>query len=525
MGWLRGAGAEPLRVWRAVFDYSQTNRPWVLAAGAVLMIGIAVTDVKLEPDVALGSLYVVPLIVLSGFLKRWHVVGLAIVCAVLREAGSLMPWGPDYFARMTMGALAFAAAGLFVKELARNQQLAVEQARQVEARRQLEEELQHAQRLEAVGRVAGGVAHDFNNLLSVIIGYSDLAIAKLAEDTRVRADVEEVRKAAERAALLTRQLLVFSRRQKVEPKVLDLNVLVSNIHRMLERMIGEGVEFDLSLQPGLGLVKADAGQIEQVVMNLAVNSRDAMPAGGHLNIATANLEVEGPDPTLPPSIKPGSYVTLAVSDTGVGMDPAVQAHLFEPFFTTKETGKGTGLGLSMAYGIVKRNNGEIWFRSEPGQGTTFMIYLPRTEARAGTPGAPPPKSRSTGAAATILLVEDDEAVRKLTAEILKSAGHVVVEAGNAADALAIATQSGRRFDLLLTDLIMPHTSGRELAEQLAGRSPNLPVIFMTGYAGDSIPEIGGTHPGKAVLEKPFAADVLLQTIRAVLGKTNQSGNL
>jgi signal transduction histidine kinase len=423
---MSSAAARAGTAWDAVFEYSRSNRRRVVAAAATMMAFIAFVNLALVHTVALGYLYIIPLVVVAGFLKRWQIVVLALASTVLWEASIQAPWSGDYLARTILVATAFAGAALFVKELARNQQLALERVDELKARQDLERRLRHSQRLEAVGRLAGGIAHDFNNLLSVIIGFSDPALRQIEPESAVRRDVAEVHKAAERAAALTSQLLEFSRRDILQPKVTDLNALVSNISKMLLRLIGEDIDLQLALAPALSAVKIDAGSIDQVVMNLVVNARDAMPHGGKLTIQTGETEIAEPTTGVPPGIKPGRYVTLAVQDTGVGMEQTVQEHLFEPFFTTKEAGKGTGLGLSTAYGIVKQNGGDIWFLSERGQGTQFTIYLPPTEAPREADALARHRPSERRIPATVLLVEDDDMVRELAREILTRNGLTVV---------------------------------------------------------------------------------------------------
>ena len=514
------------RAWGTIFEYSRSNRFGIMTSVVAIMAAIALLDLVLVHTAALGFLYIIPLVVAAGFLKRWQILVLALTCAVLREAGTRMPWSHDYVARIALVATSFAGATLFVKELVRNQQVALERVKELIARQQLERQLRHAQRLEAVGRLAGGIAHDFNNLLSVIIGFSDLAQRQLVPESGARRDLEEIRKAADRAAGLTRQLLEFSRREILQPKVIDLNALVTNLSNMLRRLIGEDIDFHLILQPALSRVTADAGSIEQVVMNLVVNARDAMPHGGRLTIQTAEIYIETPSNGDPPGIQPGRYVMLAVQDTGLGMERRVQEHLFEPFFTTKDVGKGTGLGLSTVYGIVKQNHGDIWFRSERGQGTTFTIYLPPTEASLE---APVPSSRLTTAQrcqpATILLVEDNDQVRELTREILTRNGLTVIEAGGPGEAIAACKSASFHFDLLVTDVVMPKMSGPELAEKLSVDRPLLKILFMTGYADPSVLPRGHEGMATALIQKPLSEDSLIQSVRALLSQRAQAPGL
>ena len=390
-------------------------------------------------------------------------------------------------------------------------------ARDVTQRKALEAQLLQAQKMEAVGRLAGGVAHDFNNLLTVILASADLVAEELEDDYPLQREVEEVRRAAKRAAELTGQLLAFSRKQALAPQVLDLNEVVNNTSAMLRRVIGEDIDLRTLLARDLGAVRADPGQLEQVMMNLAVNARDAMVGGGKLTIETANAEL---DETYTRdhagAVPPGPYVLLAMSDTGVGMDPETQARIFEPFFTTKPKGKGTGLGLATVYGIVKQSGGWIWVYSEVGRGTTFKIYLPRVE---GAPVAVRPSvapAASLRGAETILIVEDQEEVRKLTRRVLEARGYTVVLAESGAEALQVAERHGKPIQLLVTDVIMPGMSGRETALLLTAAHPGMRVLFLSGYADESIVHHGVLEPGIAFLPKPFTADALARKVREVL---------
>lgn len=390
----------------------------------------------------------------------------------------------------------------------------------VTERKQLEEQLRQSQRMEAVGRLAGGVAHDFNNLLTIITGYSDMLLNKMPEPEPLRRNVEEIKKASGRAASLTNQLLAFSRRQVLQAKVIDLNEIVADMNKMLRRLIPESIELVVNLEPQLGHIKADPGQIEQVIVNLAVNAREAMPQGGKLIIETANRELDEHYCRRHMSVKPGSYVMLSVSDTGAGMAPDVQEHIFEPFFTTK-TGKGTGLGLSTVYGIVKQSAGEIWVYSEPSLGSSFKIYLPRVQAaaeRAETAVQPPTPASGRE---TILLVEDEETVRMLVREILQSNGYSVLEAKNGAEGLALAGRYNGKIDLLLTDVVMPQMSGRELAEKLCPLRPGTRILFMSGYTDDAVVANGSVAPGSAFIQKPFSPDALARKLRMLLDRQRQ----
>jgi PAS domain S-box-containing protein len=384
--------------------------------------------------------------------------------------------------------------------------------------RRLEEQFRQAQKMEAVGRLAGGVAHDFNNLLSVIMGYSELAQDTAPAGTPVRKQLDQIKEAAERAAALTRQLLAFSRQQVLELKVLNLNAVVNNVSKMLLRLIGEDIT--LSLKPGepLGSVNADLGQIEQVLMNLAVNARDAMPEGGKIVIETSNVELDETYAKQHPSFCPGSYVMLSFSDTGCGMDAKTQSRLFEPFFTTKGPGKGTGLGLSTVYGIVKQSGGYIWAYSEPGRGATFKIYLPRVGSPAQTLHSERRDLVFDRGTETVLLVEDDNSLRALTAELLRGAGYTVLEAADGNAAIEISNPRLDSIDLVLTDVIMPGMGGGDLIVYLRHLQPKakLAVLFMSGYAGDFISRAGVPESDRYVLHKPFSRRSLLSKVRSVL---------
>ncbi len=512
---MSGESSRTAKVWDAIFEYSRKSQFTVVAASLAMIAVIGLAGLLLRSN-SLGLLYVIPLIVAAGFLKRWQILVLAVVCALLREMTSPAPWNDDYVARVLLVSGAFAGAALFVKELVRNQQVALERVEDLRARQRLERQLLHAQRLEAIGRLAGGVAHDFNNLLSVIIGFTDLGLQQVAPDSNVRRDMDQVRRAADRAASLTRQLLEFSRRDMLQPKVTDLNKLVSDLSDMLQRVIGEDVTLSIVLQPQLSRVVTDAGSMEQVVMNLVVNARDAMPGGGRLIIQTAEAEITAGSIGAPPGMKPGRYVALTIQDNGVGMDRSVQEHLFEPFFTTKDVGKGTGLGLSTVYGIVKQSGGDIWFLSEPGRGSTFTVYLPPTAAPAETSDLLPRRRAVRQGPATVFLVEDDDSVRELAAEILTRNGLTVIQAGGPAEAIAISKRPSFRFDLLLTDVVMPEMSGAELAEKLREHWTGLNVLFMTGYADPSVLSNSGTQILTSLIRKPLSEASLMQSVRAAL---------
>ena len=382
-------------------------------------------------------------------------------------------------------------------------------------RQRAEERLRHAQKMDAVGRLAGGVAHDFNHLLTVIRGYSDLVLSTTDPADAVHASVDEIRKAADRAASLTHQLLAFSRKQVLQPRVTDLNTVVAEMEKMLTRLIGEDIMLETELEPRLPAVLVDENEWQQIIVNLAVNARDAMPHGGTLAVRTKTLEhVHTRWPTMP-QMPAGRYVVLEVSDTGVGMDTDVQARIFEPFFTTKERGKGVGLGLSTVYGIVKQSGGWIWVESAPGMGTTFRVYLPPTEALPATAPAPAPAVRLP-ATETVLLVEDQEDVRRLAAQVLRGRGYTVLEAGGGDQALAMAATHPFPIHLVVTDVVMPGMRGPEVVARLLARQPSLRVLYISGYTDDVMTEPGSGGLGGPLLEKPFTPQALAARVRAVL---------
>ena len=380
----------------------------------------------------------------------------------------------------------------------------------------LKEQLLQAQKMESVGRLAGGIAHDFNNLLTAILGYAELAARRLKPEDPSRLDLSEIDKAAQRAADLTRQLLAFSRKQVLELRVIDLNRVVSNTHKMLRRLIGEDIELAVSLKERLGSVKADTGQIEQVLLNLAVNSRDAMPKGGKLTIETSEVELDESYSAFHFDVPPGRYVVLAVSDTGTGMDATTLSHVFEPFFTTKEAGKGTGLGLSTVYGVVKQSGGHVTVYSEPGVGTTFKIYLPRVEDPPEMDRRPSAHVAPAGGTETVLVVEDEEAVRRLTCRALEAQGYMVLSAAGAREAIRFCEEHPGEIHLMLTDVVMPGVSGRELARSAAALRPLIKVLFMSGYTDNAIVHHGVLDAGTPFLQKPFTPRTLAQKVREVL---------
>jgi len=391
--------------------------------------------------------------------------------------------------------------------------------RDVTRERQLEEQVRQSQRIEAIGRLAGGVAHDFNNLLTIITGYSELLLQSLSGDYPQRGQVSEIKKAADRAASLTRQLLAFSRRQVLAPQVLDLNTVVAGMQNMMRRLIGEDIELVTVPEANLRRAKLDPGQIEQVILNLVINSRDAMPQGGKITIETANANLNESYSGGHFTVKSGPYVMLAVSDTGCGMDAETQAHIFEPFFTTKEQGKGTGLGLAMVYGIVKQSAGYIWVYSEVGRGATFKIYFPCAEEEPAPAGVAKVAETHHGGSETVLLVEDEASVRALVSGVLKARGYNVIVARNGEDALAVAEQHQGAINLLVTDVVMPEMNGPELAEHLVLFHRGLKILFMSGYADDAIVHHGVLDSTAAFLQKPFTPEDLARKVREVLDMT------
>ncbi len=393
---------------------------------------------------------------------------------------------------------------------------AVVNSRRLERERSdLEQQFQQAQKMESVGRLAGGIAHDFNNLLTVINSYASLAVNGLRKDDPLRADIQQILEAGNRAATLTKQLLAFSRKQVLEPKVIDLNEVIVDMDRMLQRLIGENIEFSTCLAQDLGRVNADPGQVEQVLMNLAVNARDAMPDCGKLTVETTNIVLDQEQASKIPDLVAGSYIMLVVSDTGQGMTSEVKSRLFEPFFTTKEKGQGTGLGLATVYGIVKQSGGSIWVQSEPGRGTAFNIYLPRIEAKktALAPGRDAAHLRGTE---TVLIVEDEQAVRGLAKRILTAAGYHALTAANGGEALLHCERHGSKIHLVLTDVVMPQMGGGELVERLEKICPDLKTLYMSGYTDDAIVHHGVLEEGTQFIAKPFNVQSLLQKIREVL---------
>jgi len=396
--------------------------------------------------------------------------------------------------------------------------------RDVTERRRLEAEFLQVQKMESVGRLAGGIAHDFNNLLTAVTVHADLLLMQGGLSDQQQADIEQMREAGERAARLTRQLLAFSRRQVVDVRPLDINEVIGSLIQMLRRLLGEEIDVRTSLFDDVGTVRADFSQVEQMLVNLAVNARDAMPDGGRLAIETQNVDVDESYARLHPSVAPGRYVVLTVSDTGVGMDAETRAHIFEPFFSKKPPGEGTGLGLATTYGIVKQSGGHILVHSDPGSGATFRIYLPRVDEPAGQLPARAERGPAPSGRETVLLIEDEDAVRKLAARILRRQGYAILEANRAEDAMQWLADERRTIDLLLTDVVLPGISGKEIAARAKSLRPDLPVLFMSGYAMSRLTERGLARPDMDLLEKPFTASSLAWRVRDVLDAHRVDGS-
>ncbi len=477
-----------------------------------------------RPDVILSD-YTLPrfdgLAAVQVTLEHHPEIPVIIVTGSINEetaVRSLRAGAVDYLLKERLGRLPSAVHAalerrqLVLARAAAEQRLRVEE----EARRQAQHQLLQSQKMEAIGRLAGGVAHDFNNLLSVIEGHGELLRAEVGKESPGRKRVEEILWAAERAASLTRQLLAFTRQQVLEPKVLRLDRAVGEARHMLERVIGEDITLAVVAPKELWRVRADPNQIVQILLNLAVNARDAMPRGGTLAIDLANAELDDRFAASHPPSTTGPFVMLSVSDTGLGMDAETQRRVFEPFFTTKKPGVGTGLGLSTVYGIVKQSGGFIWVTSEEGRGTTFTIYLPRVDETEAEVAEAPPPSPALPAAGRILLVEDDPGVRGLMAELLEARGYTVRAAGSPAEALAWAESSSEPLDLLVTDVVMPGMGGRDLAHRLAGLRPGLRVLFVSGFAADTLARQGEIGPGRRFLSKPFSGASLLDSVAEAL---------
>ena len=504
--------AQRERIFKALFDAAPDIMLVVDDEGKILL---ANTEAERSLGYEPGTLEGAPVEELLPFESRKKHVG-------LREGYSKNPRirpmgeGLDLKARRKDGTLFPADVSLGPFTL-RGRPAVLGIVRDITGRRRLEEQFRQSQKMEAIGSLAGGVAHDFNNILSVITSYSSMLINDLKPGDPMREDLEQIHVAGVRATDLTRQLLAFGRQQILQPKPLNVNDLIAGQAKMLRRLLGEAIELTILPASGLRTVIVDASQFEQVVMNLVVNARDAMPGVGKLTIETANVELDEDYVANHVGVRPGSHVTLAVTDTGVGMDTATQAHIFEPFFTTKGTGKGTGLGLSTVFGIVRQSGGFIWVYSEPGKGTTFKVYFPCTDQEAGpTPGPTRPPSDVPRGTETVLLVEDEESVRVLARIILTRYGYHVLEAQSGGDALLICEQHGATIHLLLTDVVMPRMSGRQLSDRLKSVRPEMKVLYMSGYTDNSIVHHGVLDSGVAFLQKPITPDTLTRKVREVL---------
>jgi two-component system, cell cycle sensor histidine kinase and response regulator CckA len=457
-------------------------------------------------------------------------LGTLAALEILRENGADIPFvaisGP-IAEESVLEVLKAGAAGHIAREhLSRLGMLVAREMSQAEGRRErsrLEQQFRQAQKMEAVGRLAGGVAHDFNNLLTVITGYADLLLGGGHLQTPQRTALEEIRRAAERGGSLTHQLLAFSRRQPFTARMVPLNTVIVNMEKMLSRLIGEDVELITVAAAEPATVRTDPGQLEQVIMNVVVNARDAMPGGGKLIIETSNAEVDLTYAGLAVDLKPGSYVVLAISDTGMGMDSETTAHLFEPFFTTKGPGKGTGLGLATAYGIVKQSGGAISVYSEPGRGTTVKIYLPSAEAKAAAEASGEAPAALMRGTETILVLEDEARVRRLICEVLTGRGYRVLEAVRGDEAVRMAAEYDGRIDLLLADVVMPEMSGPQALEQIRVPHPHIKVLFMSGYTDEAMVHHGILGSGVPFLQKPFLPDTLARQVREVLSAQASAG--
>jgi signal transduction histidine kinase len=496
---LRKAGYEPVyeRVWTA---------PAMKAALQQQAWDIVISDYEM-PN--FGGFEALQLLKESG-----HDLPFILVSAVVSEetaVAAMKAGAHDYIMKRNLARLAPA-----IERELREAQTRVARKAAETALRQSEEQLRQVQKIEAIGRLAAGVAHDFNNILTAITGHSELLIRQLDADDPRRKNAEQIEKAAYRAAGLTRQLLIFSRKQVIEPRVLDLNAVILDIKKMLRRLIGEDIEFCTLLDPAAGHIKADPGQIEQVIMNLAVNARDAMPTGGKLTVTTANTTLDKNRLKYFPDMGAGDYVMLAIADTGTGMSEEVKAHLFEPFFTTKPPGTGTGLGLATCFGIVKQNTGHINVHSELGSGTTFKIYFPQVKSAIEPLRVRNRPTEVAGGNETVLLVEDEPVVRELAVATLREKGYTVVEAGNGEEGLRLAQQHDGKIDLVLTDVVMPVMGGKEMADALRTSHPDTKVLFTSGYTEDALGHHGVLRPGILFLPKPYLTATLARKVREVL---------
>jgi two-component system cell cycle sensor histidine kinase/response regulator CckA len=441
----------------------------------------------------------VPFIIVSGS------IGEEAAASAMRQGGT------DYLLKDRLGRL-----GQAVKNALEQKRLRDDKRRAQKSLEESEKRLYQAQKMEAIGHLAGGVAHDFNNLLTIISGYSEMLLSQRLPPDSARPLIEEIKKAGTRAAGLTRQLLAFSRQQVLEPKVLDLNAAVKDTQKMLRRLIGEDIRLTSVLDPALGRVKADPGQIEQIIMNLVVNARDAMPQGGKVTLETRNVELDETYAQAHQEVKPGRYVMLATTDTGSGMTEEVKARIFEPFFTTKEKAKGTGLGLATVYGIVKQSGGFIYVYSEPGAGTVFKVYFPLVTESLTSVASPSAGAKAATGTETLLLVEDEEGVRMLTRQVLQSYGYKVLDACDGAQAIRSAQQHQGPIDLVVSDVVMPGMGGRQLTERLAALRPAIKVLYLSGYTDDAVVRHGVLTAQTHFLQKPFTPAALANKVREVL---------
>jgi two-component system, cell cycle sensor histidine kinase and response regulator CckA len=487
------------------------------------LVGIAIADdsgtIREANDAFLNMVGYSPVDVADGLVlwtemtpPEWQDLN-AAAGEQLRSGGVARPWEKEYLRKD--GSRIPVMVGVATLEGGQNISVALD----LSERKRLEAQLRQAQKMEAIGSLASGIAHDFNNLLSVVLSCTTFALEDLKPDDPMKADLDEVKRAGERAVELTGQLLAFSRKQMLQPRVLDLNQVALGMEKMMRRLLGESVELALLTAHKLGKVYADPGQIEQVLMNLVVNARDAMADGGKVSIETVNAELDAAYAAQHLGVTPGPHVMLAVTDTGTGMDPAIQARIFEPFFTTKERGKGTGLGLSTVFGIIKQSGGHIWVYSEPGKGTTFKVYFPRTDMSATESASEPPPPATLRGSETILLVEDEDQVRAVARTILRRQGYNVLEAQNGGEAFLICEKYTAKIHLLLTDVVMPRMSGRELVERLASMRPEMRVLYVSGYTENSIVHHGVLDAGVAFLQKPIAPLALARKVREVLDST------
>jgi two-component system cell cycle sensor histidine kinase/response regulator CckA len=499
---LRKAGYEPLheRVWAASeMRAALQKQAW----------DIVISDYEMP---AFGGFEALELLKASG-----QDLPFILVSAVVSEetaVAAMKAGAHDYIMKRKLARLGPAIE----RELREAQTRAARKTAET-ALRESEDQLRQAQKLEAVARLAAGVAHDFNNILTAISGHSELLLRLLEPGDSKRKHAEQIEKCAGLAAALTRQLLTFSRKQAMEPRVLNLNDIVQNVERMLRRLIGEDIELRATLEAVSGHIKADPSQLEQVIMNLTVNSRDAMPNGGKVHIRTANLTIDEAGLKEVPALRPGNYVVLSVTDTGMGMTPQVKAHLFEPFFTTKPAGKGTGLGLATCFGIVQQSSGYISVDSEPGKGTTFRIYFPQVQDAVEPVAAAQTARPMADGTETVLLVEDEATVRELAASTLREHGYTVFEAGNGDEGLRVAQQHDGKIDLVFTDVVMPVMGGKAMADALRGSHPDTRVLFTSGYSEEVIGDHGVLRPGIEFLQKPYVGATLVRRVREVLDKT------